>query len=893
MDNQQSGVYDKEKEKPITSSGLNDAEKKGLDSQSSASESLADKETSAGKGLKSAATGVAKTAGASASGGGAVNVAKKALNVLKNNKKKAAYGGGAIGGIIALIVAIFLMLIPLKIEHMVKNLENHFFATSQDALGNETDKLFRSYVINKVLPGYKGVCGSTIDKNCSAKSSVGDGPVSKLFNTWRDNKLENKLANKYGVEFKIDAEGGLQLKTPGNSIVDLGHEGIKFDSVFQSTDKASIRQAVRDAVANETRYKKVYLRFQAGRLLEKKYGVRRCLFYCKISDPVFDKIKDQKLAAKLFLVNRVISPRSEILGGATSCIIDPKCDPSKPEPTSPTDSNNPSNSDGENGRATSGLEKENTKTLDTIFEKLGFASAEDLAKEVDRINKAGGFTKDIVTKLVEKVAGTAAGEAAGKAVPVIGQINMVAEIVTAGKNIGPKIKAIGYMVNAATAVSMWGTYSSLADEIHTGHVKAAEVGGFTSQLGPADSTQTDPNNPDKLIGGKAGAEQTPLYSNLMGSGATNNGQSSSASTSFIQKLIPSVFASSNTSGNTDSTYKCNNGSSVPNGQLVCPEEGFTQGNAVANDISNVINGIPGLTTLADIWNNTIGFVINGAQSILGLITGFLKAGGDQLCKVQPFSDVIPGVGFYCGAMSFVNDNLPKLLEAIVSYLIPQTVGPNMSGGRTFDTMAAGADVAGNDNAHSTLGGQKLTNQQTADIMKSQYNQQVEEFNKLPIMAKIFSRDTPMSLVSTIAMKVPLNSFGIEIQNIVISYISNPVNKIMGSFSLIMNPHKVFAAPVFQGDPFGITQYGYPAGSIPDDPETYWNNNCSDNESQAYQKDNSWNDSAVNNVDSDTEQGVNNTVNPCLLIKATVGATGAVYDTGLLTPSQQTNIGGGQ
>ena len=893
MDNQQPGVYDKEKEKPNTGSNLNASEKKGIEGSGDSSDSLAGKESSASKGSSAPAKNIGKSAGASSAASGAAGIAKKALSVLKNNKKKAAYGGGAIGGIIALIVAVFMMLIPLKIEHMVKNLENHFFATGQDALGNETDKLFKIYIINKVLPGYKGVCGSTIDKNCSAKSSVGDGPVSKLFNTWRDNKLENKLSSKHGIEFKIDAAGGLQLKTPGNSIVDLGHEGIYFDSVFQSADKATIRQAVRDAVANETRFKKIYLRFQAGRLLEKKYGVRRCLFFCKISDPIFDKVKDQKLAAKLFLVNRVVTPRSEILGGAVNCIIEPKCDPSKPEPTSPTDSANPSNSDGENGRATTQLEKDSTTKLDTLFAKLGFSSAEDLAKELDRINKAGGFTKDIVTRVVDKILGKAAGEAAGKAIPVIGQINMVAEIVTAGKNIGPKIKAIGYMVNAATAVSMWGTYSSFADEIHTGHVKAAEVGGFTSQLGPADSTQTDPKNPDKLIGGTAGAEQTPLYANLMGSGVTANQSSSSAlnSTSLIQTLIPSVFAANGSS--TDSAYKCNNDKSVPEGQLVCPEEGFTQGNAIANDISSVINGIPGLTALATIWNDTIGFVINGAQSILSYIMGFIKAGGDQLCNVEPFSDIIPGVAFYCGAMSFVNDNLPKLINAIVSYLIPQTVGPNMSGGRTFDVMAAGADVAGNDNAHSTLGGQKLTNQQTADIMNSQYNQQVAEFNKLPIMAKIFSRDTPMSLLSTIAMKVPLNSFGVEIQNIVISYISNPINKIMGSFSLIMNAHKVFAAPVFQGDPFGITQYGYPAGSIPDDPETYWNNNCSDNESQAYQKDNSWNDAAVSNVDSNTEQGVNDNVNPCLLIKATVGATGATFNTDLLTPSQQENLGGGQ
>ncbi len=160
------------------------------------------------------------------------------------------------------------------------------------------------------------------------------------------------------------------------------------------------------------------------------------------------------------------------------------------------------------------------------------------------------------------------------------------------------------------------------------------------------------------------------------------------------------------------------------------------------------------------------------------------------------------------------------------------------------------------------------------------------------MAKIFNTDSRFSLVSSISMSIPFNSFGATVQDTISSFISNPFNKLSSSFSSIINPRKAFAAPSFQGDPFGITQYGYPDGSIPDDPQQYWDDNCSDNAAQAYRKDNSWNDAATNSIDPNTQQGVNNSVNACLLIKSTTGAAGAVYDTSLLTDSQQQNLGGG-
>ena len=895
MDSQQKGVYDEGDEKPVIRPKLGASEAIGVTAPTSAlpSSSLASKEGAVGSsasksGLAASATGA----------GGASAIGKKIFGVIKNNKKNVAIGGGATGGIVAIIIAIFMLLIPLKIENMVQNLGSHFFSSGQQALQGETDKLLRNYIIQQVIPGYKGHCGNTIDKNCTAKANTKGGPVSKLFNTWKDNKLENKLATKYGVEFRIESgeHPGLKLKTPYNKLVDLGPDGEKWDSVFRDSTNAEIRQAVRDATANETAFKKVYTRFQVGRLLEKKYGVRRCLFFCKISDPVFDKIKDQKIAAKLFLVNRIITPRSEIIGGAVSCLIEPACDPSSPEPTSPDSPDNPSNSDGENGRASSSLEKDNVKLLDSFLSKIGFTTAADLAKVLEDINKSGGLTRVLVEKIVTKVTNEVAGKAAGKAIPIIGWINMIVEIAQFSSSAGPKIRALGYVVNSASAVAVWGEYSSLASEVHTGHVKAAELGSFSETLGPAKDIQIN-NTVNPLIGGTASAEQTPLYSNLMGYGS--NTQTATSSSSIASSLLsPSVFAASSTSTNKPA-YVCNDKKPVPDGQLVCGEENFAAGNGIANAISDWFTHGAGaaVKAIADVWSGTIGAVINGLQDILSQITGLLMHVIDSGCSIPgPAQALISPVLYaYCSTKDQISNLIQPIVEAVINYLIPQTVGMNMSGGRTFDIMAAGADVAGNDNAHSTLGGQKLTNQQTASIMNDEYNQDLSSFNHQPLMAKIFSTDSRFSLISSIAMKVPFSSFGSTIQDMITGYISDPFSKISSSFSSIIGPRKVFAAPAFQGDPFGITQYGYPEGTIPDDPQQYWDDHCSDNAAQAYQNDkenNKWNNDAVANVDDQTRQGVNTEVNPCLLIKSATGAAGAIYDTSLLTDSQQQNLGGG-
>jgi hypothetical protein len=106
-------------------------------------------------------------------------------------------------------------------------------------------------------------------------------------------------------------------------------------------------------------------------------------------------------------------------------------------------------------------------------------------------------------------------------------------------------------------------------------------------------------------------------------------------------------------------------------------------------------------------------------------------------------------------------------------------------------------------------------------------------------------------------------------------------------------HKAFAAATPQADPFGITQYGYPANDpiFNEDPETVWEqNNCSvdanNNDSSALTQ--QWNQAAAANVDPNTEEPVNNTTDPCLLLESAVGATGGVYESSLMSQDDLTD-----
>ncbi len=802
---------------------------------------------------------------------------------LKKRKKGLLIGGGVGGGIIGLLVAGFLFLIPLKIEHIVQNLESRFFGTSQSAIQNESQKLFEKYIVQRVLPGYSGKCLSTIDKNCSAIRILGSkNPITNLYNVWAQNKLENKLAGPpYNIEFQKKADGWY-LKTPttGSAGIAIGKDGENIDSAFQKVGPAEMRQAIKD----ETKWYQVMMRYKVGRLLEEKYGVKRCIIFCGIRDSLDKKIADQKIAAKLFLLQRVIKPRNQNLAIVLECFLKgDSCNPLTSQP----------NADSVDVAANGAAENPDTEVavssgLRALAQSYGIVDEATLKALEDTYSKIGenGFQSYVVESVLTKVGASEATVAsATDAIPIAGWINIAAQIVNFINNAPQKLKKLRYVVNAAAAVQLFSMYMTYADEIHTGHVTATEVGSMVGSLGSGKSGYT---------GGTADATQTPLYNYLINNN-TSAAQSSTTgtSTALINSVINTAYAAgtSTPSQGTASPYVCNNGSPVPPGQLVCSEEKLGGSNSILDSLKSIINQGGGvLTKLAYIWNHSLGWLLNILQNVLGnlISTIFINASkaADLTCDIPFAKDFNP----YCVARSAVLSSMTFLQDVITKWLIPNPISANMSGGRTFDEMAAGADVSGNDFAHNGIGGKVLNPTQVAVILNQNQSQDYKLFSQQSMFAKLFDTSSSYSLISRIAMAMPVSFMSAETS--FADFFSNPFGNMFTSFAAILNGKAVAAIPA-QSDPFGVPQYGYTQNDLNaiGDPEKYWTDHCNGDSSKGYQPDNSYNISASgsSSIDPNTGMPMNTTTDPCELLMATVGSVGGYFDTSTLTSDNLADV----
>jgi hypothetical protein len=775
-------------------------------------------------------------------------------------RKRVAVAAVLVGGAAAAGIAIFLALLPLKILHIVNNLQSHFYESSTNAVQSETDSLVSHYVKKYVL------CPNFVTQgNVGCKIFCTSNPVSCLYQSWRNNKFEDQLEKKYGLKFGYNqSTRHYYMKAPG-----LPKDGISIDEFvnnknetldqfldktpqLQKATRSEIRLAVKTATQNETRWDKTMIRFKAARLLEEKYGIPRCILFCGTKDKLADAKKQQKNAAKIVVSRLVFAPRNQELDIAIQCLLDVNC---HPEQTTSAPCQ-----EGVDCELASAPESEtdiNARTkLESLAAQYGVEDTESLVALYTELEEKG-LSQYMIEKVFAYLLGDAAGEAAAQnisdVIPLIGWVNLASQIVGTADHAGPKLKKLDYLVNSASAVSLFATYRVYADEIKTGKVNSTEVGSLVDSLGPGNHSD-NPN--DKEVGGTAGAEQTPLYSYLVDKG--------------------SITGSSN--------YKCSDGNPPAGGSIdkaACQEEKPGQGNDIANYIHNVLN-LPGLnliTAIANIWNGTIGSILNFLGSFISWVTSPVIGLADKACNAPvilqgPFQA-------YCASKDLIKKGAAQIANAVTNFLIPNPFGSNMSGGRTFDMVAAGADVSGNDYAHNGIGGQTLTNQQVATIMNRQEQQQKAQYDHQSLVARMFDTSSSYSMVNKMAMAMPTSSA--DLRTSVASLFTNPFKHFSNIFGSVFSHASAATAAA---DPFGVTQYGYPADDpiFQTDPQAYWDQNCADDPSNAYQKngDNSWNQAASQTLDPVTGMPTNTTTNPCLLIKSAVGSDGAVFDSSLLT-----------
>jgi len=422
--------------------------------------------------------------------------------------------------------------------------------------------------------------------------------------------------------------------------------------------------------------------------------------------------------------------------------------------------------------------------------------------------------------MLTAVFGEKIGQLGSKAVPVVGWVLFAAQIVHTAAKIGPTLRIMGYAANAAAAVQLWSAYSSVAAETKSGHVDGTELGSFNEAL----STNLTGSKNDR-----ADATTTPLYGLIFG-------------THVIGSKSP---------------YTCEGGTKVTSGST-CPNEKLDRGNAVTNQLSSIVDSVPGLVGLADVINlvnDLIGDLTSGAFDIACNLT-------DPPCK-----SVVNAAG----------SKIAQLTTWFAEVLVPSPITKEMSGGRIFDMMAAGADVAANSACRILLGCTLLTKQQVADIRNQELTQEKTAFESRPMFARIFSTDTPYSLVSRLAIAMPSDMLT-GVSNAFTSIASDPLGHLASSFSSIFASDKAFAAPTPFDDPFGVLQYGYPAPPT-DDSENYWNQKCQGDYKTPWL--------SAQQESPNTGEPVATTTNRCMLIENALQGAGGAFDASLLPSNSLT------
>lgn len=802
---------------------------------------LADKEESSGEGggfykpegdkaerdaiksLANGATNSASSVGGLYKGSGKSRIGRMLQASLSPNaRKKTVLGAGAAGGAMAIVISGMFALLPLKIVHMTTNLEKEYFGNAEDAVGKQTENLFSHYVRKHVIPSLnrEGCHSTKINRNCIGDIK-GNSGASRLYQGWKDARLETKLYERHGIEFE-KRNNEYFMKIPRKPDTKIPASFIKNGSLEQLSDlsRSDVRAHLKNALKHETRYTRVMYRFKVGRLLERKYGIRRCIIACKLKDN-FDDWKGKKtMAAKLALLERTLEPRDEMLTLVLDCYTDANgCDVNKDK--------------DKEGR--SKIERDITERLTSLNRRFGEEAVEEALNKLDNITRSGGFTKYLVEKLVTKVAGKAAGKAAGSAVPYVGVINTASSIVQMIKTAGPAYKKLSYALNIPAMVSIYTMYRTIADEQKTGIVDSEILGSFSNALG------------ENARGDNTGvsAEASPVYQDLF---SKNPNQ-----TALFDDFLGTTAYAQENDARTKRQYLCDDGKPPQNGDLTCPEEQLQADNFVT-EISAAFEQPPlnAVSAASEIWEKSAGLVFD-----------LLEKGGEFAVEK------IPGLASLLEKAPNLSD---IVMDTFASKAFPSPVSDSMDGGRTFHMMAAGADASGNEFIHYGLGGKKVSDTQAAAYREERNAREYEEFKQQPFFARMFDTESRYSFTSRLAMSVPFDTASAP-QNFVTSLASNPLKNVSSLFSGALG-NKASARSA--KDPFDIPQYLVPLNDpvFTTDPEKYDDEYC-----KKFNED--WLQDTV--TDDESGQEIHTRTNPCLLNSAAVGSAGGYFTTNVLTP----------
>lgn len=695
---------------------------------------------------------------------------------LKRHKKKIV-GGGIIGTILFGMGLGFLGLNSLKPLGLRNVIDRKAFASSEQMSGRATEKLYSGWVAKKLLPGMiQGQCTSTkVNRSCVLPSDAST-PMGQLFNAWRDARLEKIMADRYGLEiirdgrnFSIKANWlGEPLPLP-DDVMTSDNDWLEGLSNYEA------RHQIRLELRAATKWQQVFFRYRVASLLERKYGIRRCIVQCEKRDARKESREIKKQARKAWFVERFVFPRNAGAALVLDCMLS-SFDCAKTSEVNPE------------GSRLSPFETElHAKLLEIHNGGLGQSTLDELGKKAEDLRTNGfGFY------LIKKLTNETIAKVLTKAIPIIGQVEAAVQFVNTLREAGPALRTIVFAMNSAYAVSMYAFLATGTDEAIAGKSDAELVGQLNGMFdsNPNGENGTAEAFQDRLVQRYTNAEGTSRFASMFAPKAS-------------AKELP--------------TNLCNDSKSEA-GNGACPEYDLGGGNWLlslgdsASSITNAIFGNQGSAPILD----ALGKLIALQDSFLGWVIG--AAIPDPILK------------FIATAAKPVEQLMLFAFESAIPRL-----GSNdpdkMSGGRNGAVAAIGAEKADTDAAMDGMGGYNLTRTEYSAILQDHDAQQNYAFEHSSLWSRVANVNEPRSLISQLVMVTPTSSGGLASSLSNFSSFFSVGSLVSGFFSKPVSAQTYTDLPPY--DIMGLTKKGLRQNdpiyaSIYKDPIAAWNTyNCSD------------------------------------------------------------------
>jgi hypothetical protein len=782
----------------------------------------------------------------------------------KFSRKRIAIGAGIAGLVGGGLVSIFLILMPLKIQHLFSNVEQRFYGLATNAIEARAETILSRYMTKYTFKSLSNLtCGTMISKDCNMAYDPGKGYVSNLYQNWHNVRIEEKLFKNHGIEIKYNTNGnGRFTIITRNGLTLDGIDGDNFDLSSlrrQSVGANNVVREINRALEGETFWKKLMLRRGVRNLAKNKYNIKWCLFACDTRD----NIRETRISAvkrlKLKIAERTLSPFSDRLALYMTCTI--------------------TNCGSED------FLRDRSRLTNRIIEEFGEEYIEQVAKTVG--NKT--FKQVIIEKVFTKIFSEASGKLAAGAVPLVG---------------------IFYMVDTANEIDQL---------IYNGTISKFLADNAASQYAEyylAMRSHVDEGADSQLTLEEVGA-QSELFNGMEDSLVFQR----ELGTSSPVVATPSIFTQPAFAQEAPEEYLCANDEPVPSGELVCPERKVSQLSAAdrwrQSETANTLwdlslgfyncgawNIIPGVdcehgNAADDLWplDPALHWVF---QTFEGILSGLVNVTFGIISAIPGIGDVLEQ------AIDWGKDKVAELFQYVMGLIIPDLHAGTGPGREVFDDLYAGADVVGNEFSKGFevpdtgelvgLGGKKLSEVEVQENLQTVYERDLSDFQSQNLFARLFSTDSSYSVVSKAAVDLTPNNMSISG---VFNYLANLFNPIKTTSYVAAGVlgNDVYAQSYqYLGDPFGIDQYGYTIDdeNLNIDPEELTLESCSPG-GVFYD---AWYEGIKGDEDDELlpdGQIIHNVSNPCMLEQVTTNILDSWFTdeddggVGITTPYSSINI----